>query len=158
MSLPTLSGTARLTDDPNLRFTPSGVPVVKVSLAFNSRKLNKQTNTWEDDSVFFVEATAFNQAAENIAESLSKGSEVVVTGRLKTQQWEDRESGQKRSRPELLIDTIGPSLRFATAKVTKAARGGAQGQQQGYGQQPGTQAANDPWSQPSGSYSDEPPF
>lgn len=119
--LPTLSGTARLTADPELRFSPSGVAVVKVGLAFNSRRRN-QAGEWEDGDVFFVSGTTFKEHAEHIAESLWRGTEVVVTGRLKTHSWEDRASGQKRSTPELLIDTIGPSLRFATAKVSKAER------------------------------------
>ncbi|TLK47797.1 single-stranded DNA-binding protein [Glutamicibacter sp. V16R2B1] len=133
MSLPTLSGTARLVKDPELRYTQNGAAVVKVPLAFNSRIKDQQTGEWRDGDVFFIEATAFSQAAENVAESLSKGSEVVVTGRLKTQQWEDKQTGDKRSRPELLIDTIGPSLRFATAKPVKAERGNGNGQGQGQG-------------------------
>lgn len=142
MSLPTLSGTGRATADAELRIAASGTPVCKVNLAFNSRKKDANGN-WVDDQVFFVTATAFKSLAEHVAETVTKGVEVVVTGRLATRQWEDKE-GNKRSTAELLIDSIGPSLAFATATVTKAPKDG--------GQQRGTAAANDPWA------SDEPPF
>ena len=143
MALPTISGEARLTEDPTLRFSASGVAVASVSLAFNSRKLNKDTNTWEDGDVFYVRGTVFKDAAENIVESLNKGDAVTVTGRLKTDQWEDKD-GNKRSAASLLIDSIGPSLARATARVTKASRDGVG--------QPAArqQSADDPWAtQPS---------
>jgi single-strand DNA-binding protein len=119
--LPTLSGTGRATADPELRFSPSGTAVAKVNLAFNSRKKDQQGN-WVDDQVCFLTATAFNRLAENLVETVSKGTEVVVTGRLQTRQWEDKETGAKRSAPELIIDSIGPNLAFATANVQKNAR------------------------------------
>jgi single-strand DNA-binding protein len=120
MTLPTLSGVGRLTEDPELRFTPSGKAVVKVRLAFNSRRKNPQTDQWEDGDVFFVDGTAWDREAENIAESLAKGHEVQVTGRMKTRQYE--KDGQKRFAIDLMIDAIGPTLKFATAKVEKNAR------------------------------------
>lgn len=139
MSLPTISGTARLIDDPELRFTPGGKAVAKVRLAFNSRKKNQQTNEWEDDKVFFVNGTIWNQEAENVAESLSRGLEVVVTGRLETRSYETRE-GEKRSVVELLVDSIGPTLKYATAQVRKMDRKSQGGSSGGGGN------FDDPWS------------
>jgi single-strand DNA-binding protein len=121
MSLPTLTGVGRLTADPELRFTSSGTAVCKVSIAFNARRKNDR-GEWEDGDSYFAYGTAFNKLAENLAESLSKGTEVNVTGRLKTRQYE--KDGEKRSVVELLIDAIGPNLAYATAKVEKASRDG----------------------------------
>lgn len=158
MPLPTLSGTARLTQDPELRFAPSGTAVCKLNMAFNSRKKNDATGQWEDDAVFFITGTLFKQAAENAAESLTKGTEVVVTGRVKTRQYE--KDGEKRSTVELLIDSVGPSLAWVQVKVQKMERSSQGGG--GYG-------ADDPWAtsspnrpstdaQRSGGFEDEPPF
>lgn len=145
MSLPTLTGTGRLTEDPSLRFTPSGKAVAKVRLAFNSRRKNQQTQEWEDGDVFFVDGTAWERDAENIAESLTKGTEVIVSGRLKQRQYE--KDGEKRYAIELLIDSIGPSLKFATAAVTKASREGSGG-----GSSRSSAPAASAWAD------DEPPF
>jgi single-strand DNA-binding protein len=145
MSLPTLSGTGRLTGDPELRFSPSGTAVCKLNLAFNSRRRN-QAGEWEDGDTFFVGAVAFKQLAENVAESLVKGNEITVLGRLKTEQWTDRD-GNKRSAPSLLIDSIGPSLAYATAKVNKMQRSTTSGSR-------GTTTTDDPWA----TGVDEPPF
>jgi single-strand DNA-binding protein len=142
--LPTISGVGRLTQDPELRFAPSGVAVLTVNLAFNSRKLNKQTNEWEDSDVFFVRATAFKQLAENAAESLSKGVEVHVSGRLKTEQWNDKQSGEKRSATALLLDSIGPNLSYATASVQRAGRSSDGGGPPAHGNAGG----QDPWGAP----------
>lgn len=125
MSLPQLVGVGRATADPELKFSASGVAICTVNLAFNSRRKNPSTEEWEDGDVFFVRATAFKELAESMAESLTRGTEVVVTGRLKTEQWEDRSSGEKRSAVPLLVDGIGPNLRYATTKVSKADRSGA---------------------------------
>lgn len=144
--LPTISGVGRLTQDPELRYAGSGVAVCTLNLAFNSRKLNRQTNEWEDGDVFFVRATAFKQLAENAAESLVRGMEVHVSGRLKTEQWEDKNGGGKRSATALLLDSIGPNLAGATAAVTKAGRsnpdggGGA-----AHGSSGSKSAGADPW-------------
>jgi single-strand DNA-binding protein len=166
MSLPTLNGTARLIDAPELRFSAQGKAVVKVRLAFNARRKDPATNEWVDGDSFFIDGKAFDKAAENIAESLDKGMEVVVSGRLKTERWETRE-GEKRSGPSLLIDSIGPSLRFATARVEKAS-GSGQGKQEAY--QAARQASSregmeDPWAQPppagqagGGVWGEDPPF
>lgn len=151
MALPTLFGVGRLTVDPELRFAPSGVAVCSLNLAFNSRKLNKQTNEWEDGDVLFIRGTVFRQDAENAAETYSRGMEVVVSGRVKLDQWEDKETGQKRSAPSLLIDSIGPSTKYATATVKKLDR-------QGVPEQP---SGGDPWGRGTvddGRGSDEPPF
>lgn len=123
MALPTLQGIGRCTADPELRFTPSGTAVCSMQLAFNSRRKNPQTGEWEDGDVLFIRGTLFRQEAENAAETYARGMEVVVTGRVKLDQWEDRETGQKRSAPSLLIDSIGPSTKYATAKVNKVDRG-----------------------------------
>ncbi|MFD7855213.1 single-stranded DNA-binding protein [Streptomyces microflavus] len=177
MSLPTMHGTARLIDDPELRFgAGSGKAVVRVRLAFNSRKKDKATGEWVDGDTFFVDGKAFDQAAEHIAESLSRGMEVVVSGRLRTEKWETGQ-GEKRSAPALLIDAIGPSLARATATVTKApSSGGGQGQGREEFQRVRAQqgaSADDPWASGApaaapagggwggaqgGGYSDEPPF
>ncbi|MFJ2202435.1 single-stranded DNA-binding protein [Streptomyces violaceusniger] len=142
--LPTLNGTARLIEDPELRYGASGGAVVKVRLAFNSRKKD-QSGQWQDDASFFITGTAFGQAAENIAATLQRGMEVVVSGRMKTDSWESKE-GEKKSAPSLLLDSVGPSLRFATARVEKAG-GSGQGRQefqQARGAQQGGQSG-DPW-------------
>jgi single-strand DNA-binding protein len=156
MSLPVITGVARLTDDPELRYAASGTAVCKVRLAFNSRKKN-ESGQWEDGDTFFVDGTVFNQEAEHVAESLQRGHEVVVTGRLKTRRYETKE-GEKRSVVELMVDGIGPALKFATAKVNKMQRTG------GSTDSRPAPAADDPWSTagPSqgsrSSFNDEPPF
>lgn len=158
MSLPTMTGIGRATADPELRFAGNGTAVCTVNLAFNSRRKNPQTQEWEDGDVFFVRATAFKELAESMAESLTRGTEVVVTGRLKTEQWEDRSSGEKRSAVSLLVDGIGPNLRYATAKVSKAERSGGSGFGGG---SKAAAPADDPWGSaptPAGSFADEPPF
>lgn len=158
--LPTISGVGRLTQDPELRFAPSGVAVLTVNLAFNSRKLNRQTNEWEDSDVFFVRGTAFKQLAENAAESLVKGVEVHVSGRLKTEQWEDKNGGGKRSATALLLDSIGPNLSYATAKVTKANRSSEGGGSFGSSGSGGGAPVDDPWGSTSGPVDQDssPPF
>lgn len=118
--------------------------VATIQLAFNSRKLNKQTQEWEDADVFFVRAAAFKQLAENAAETLTKGMEVHVSGRLKTEQWQDKTSGDKRSAAALLLDSIGPNLAYATAKVEKVGRGG-QGAGSPVHDRPSGAGGGDPW-------------
>lgn len=120
MALPQLTGTARLTADPELRFAPSGVAVCSVHLAFNSRKQGS-SGAWVDGDSLFIKATAFRDLAEHCAETLTKGAEVIITGRVKTEQWETPQ-GEKRSAPALLLDSVGPSLRYATAVVKKVNR------------------------------------
>jgi len=158
-----------LVDDPELRFTPSGAAVANFRIASTPRTFDKQSNEWKDGDALFLSCSVWRQAAENVAESLQKGMRVVVQGRLKSRQYETRE-GEKRTVFEVEVDEIGPSLRYATAKVNKASRsggggggfGGGGGAGGGGGSRP-SEPKDDPWgSAPaSGSFSggdDEPPF
>ncbi|NGO46236.1 single-stranded DNA-binding protein [Streptomyces ureilyticus] len=150
-----------LTDDPELRFTPSGAAVANFTIASTPRTFDRQTNEWKDGDALFLRASIWRQAAENVAESLTRGMRVVAQGRLRQRSYETQQ-GEKRTVVELEVDEIGPSLRYATAKVTKTpgGRGGGQGgggfggQQGGggWGGGPGGQQggqggapANDPW-------------
>ncbi len=145
-----------LVDDPELRFTPSGAAVANFRMASTPRTYDRQTGEWKDGETLWLGCSVWRQAAENVAESLTKGTRVVVQGRLKSRQYETRE-GEKRTVFEIDVDEIGPSLRSATAKVTKASRSGAGGWSaagDSSGSAGGTSAAaaggNDPWaSQPS---------
>ncbi|MCE3036052.1 single-stranded DNA-binding protein [Streptomyces sp. CMSTAAHL-2] len=130
-----------LVDDPELRFTPSGAAVAKFRIASTPRTFDRQTNEWKDGESLFLTCSVWRQAAENVAESLQRGMRVLVQGRLKQRSYEDRE-GVKRTVYELDVDEVGPSLRNATAKVTKTSGGGGRGGQGGYGggQQGGGQA------------------
>jgi single-strand DNA-binding protein len=136
-----------LTDDPELRFTPSGAAVANFTVASTPRTFRRESNSWEDGETLFLRCSIWRQAAENVAESLTRGTRVIVQGRLVSRSYEDRE-GQKRTVNELQVDEIGPSLTWATAKVTRASRqggGGFGGQQSGGG---GNAPANDPWATP----------
>jgi single-strand DNA-binding protein len=157
-----------LTADPELRFTPSGAAVANFTVASTPRTFDRQTNEWKDGEALFLRCNIWREAAENVAESLTRGARVVVTGRLKQRSFETRE-GEKRTVVELEVDEIGPSLRYATAKVNKASRGGSSGggfgggSSGGGGSRSAEPAKDDPWgSAPaSGSFSgadDEPPF
>lgn len=163
MSLPQIHGTGRILDDPDLKFGSSGVAIGKVRIAFNSRK-KQPDGTWVDDKSCFLDATAFNQLAEHLAQSLQRGQEVNVSGRLVTESWETKE-GEKRSKVALLIDSIGPNLAYATASVKKMERPGGQSDNGG-SRQPapaGTRTqqggSDDPWASSGGfGGSEEPPF
>ncbi|MFI1174052.1 single-stranded DNA-binding protein [Streptomyces melanogenes] len=148
-----------LVDDPELRFTPSGAAVAKFRIASTPRTFDRQTNEWKDGESLFLTCSVWRQAAENVAESLQRGMRVIVQGRLKQRSYEDRE-GVKRTVYELDVDEVGPSLKSATAKVTKTTGRGGQGgyggggQQQGGGNwggapsggpQGGGASADDPW-------------
>ncbi|GAA2486876.1 single-stranded DNA-binding protein [Streptomyces gobitricini] len=146
-----------LVDDPELRFTPSGAAVAKFRVASTPRTFDRQTNEWKDGESLFLTCSVWRQAAENVAESLQRGMRVVVQGRLKQRSYEDRE-GVKRTVYELDVEEVGPSLKNATAKVTKTTgrggQGGYGGGQQGGGnwggapgggQQGGGAPADDPW-------------
>src|SRR5699024_9329537 len=115
-----------LTADPALRFTPSGAAVANFTVASTPRQFDRQTNEWKDQETLFMRCSIWREAAENVAESLTRGTRVVVTGRLVSRSWDSPE-GEKRTVMEMQADEIGPSLRFATAKVTKAQRGGGGG-------------------------------
>jgi single-strand DNA-binding protein len=134
-----------LVDDPELRFTPSGAAVANFRIASTPRTFNRQTNEWEDGDTLFLSCSIWRQAAENVAESLTRGIRVIVQGRLKARTYETRE-GEKRTVFEVDVDEVGPSLRSATAKVTRASRqGGAGGGFGGGGQ---SAPVNDPWATP----------
>ncbi len=113
-----------LTDDPELRFTSSGAAVANFTVASTPRFFDKNTNDWKDGDALFLRCSIWRQAAENVAETLTKGARVIVQGRLKQRSYETRE-GEKRTVYELDVDEVGPSLKYATAKVTKVTRGGA---------------------------------
>ena len=132
-----------LVDDPELRFTPSGAAVANFRIASTPRTFDKQTNEWKDGDALFLSCAGWRQYAENVAESLTKGMRVIVQGRLKSRQYETRE-GEKRTAMEIDVEEVGPALRYATAKVNRASRGGGGG---GYGGGSGGGApAGDPWS------------
>ncbi len=163
-----------LVDDPELRFTPSGAAVASFRIASTPRTYNKQTNAWEDGDSLFLTCSAWRQMGENVAESLTKGTRVVVQGRLKQRSYETRE-GEKRTVYEIDVDEVAPSLKYATAKVTRTSRSSA-----GFGDSSGparaggtddpwatapatagagsatTAPGNDPWG--GGGSADEPPF
>src|SRR6476619_2727634 len=126
-----------LVDDPELRFTPSGAAVAKFRIASTPRFLDKQTNEWKDGESLFLSCNVWRQAAENVAESLQRGMRVIVQGRLKQRSYETKE-GEKRTVYEVEADEVGPSLRSASAKVTKTRGGGSFGASSGSGD-------NDPW-------------
>ncbi|KHL10525.1 single-strand DNA-binding protein [Mumia flava] len=162
-----------LVDEPELRFTPSGAAVANFRIASTPRTFDRQSGEWRDGDTLFLSCAVWRQAAENVAESLQKGMRVIVQGRLKSRSYDDRE-GNRRTVFEIDVDEVGPSLRSATAKVTKASRSGGGsysggGQQQAPANDPwsspapsggapsGGNAGNDPWASNQGS-SDEPPF
>ena len=122
-----------LTADPELRFTPSGAAVANFTVASTPRTFDKQTNEWKDSETLFMRCSIWREAAENAAESLTRGTRVVVTGRLVSRSWDSPE-GEKRTVMEMQADEVGPSLKYATAKVTKAQRGGGGGGNWGGGQ------------------------
>lgn len=160
-----------LTADPELRFTPSGAPVANFTVASTPRTFDRQSNEWKDGEALFMRCSIWRDAAENVTESLTKGSRVLVQGKLKQRSFETRE-GERRTVVELEVDEIGPSLRYATANVTKTQRGGGNsgggnssggnfggGRQVQNAGQPGDDFS-DPWgSAPAaGGADDEPPF
>lgn len=150
-----------LTNDPELRFTPSGAAVASFTVASTPRILDKTTNEWKDGDALFMRCSVWRQYAENVAESLSKGSRVIVTGRLKQRSYETRE-GEKRTVVEMEVDEVGPALKYATAKVNKVSRGGGGGTGGGGlaegGGSGSTGASDDPWASSAGASFDEPPF
>jgi single-strand DNA-binding protein len=136
-----------ITDDPELRFTPSGAAVANFTVAVNRRQQSKDGN-WEDKLDGFFRCNAWRDLAENVAESLQKGTRVMVVGRLQQRSWEDQE-GNRRSVVEVLVDEVGPSLRWATASVQKSSRSsGGQGDWGGRGQRGGSGDGGDWGAQP----------
>ncbi len=181
----TITVVGNLTDDPELRFTPSGAAVAKFRIASTPRTLDRQSGEWKDGEPLFLACNIWRDAAEHVAESLQRGARVIVQGRLRQRSYETRE-GEKRTVYELEVDEIGPSLRYATAKVQKMSRSGGGGGGGGFGggggggsRQSGgggggggnSSSFDDPWSTaaPAGnsnrsgggsssSFDDEPPF
>jgi len=181
----TITVVGNLTDDPELRFTPSGAAVAKFRIASTPRTMDRQSGEWKDGEPLFLACNVWRDAAEHVAESLQRGARVIVQGRLRQRSYETRE-GEKRTVYELEVDEIGPSLRYATAKVQKMSRSGGSGGGGGFGasgggagggnrQSSGGGGGNnfdDPWAtaapasgaRPSGgsgsnsSFDDEPPF
>ena len=150
-----------LTDDPELRFTPSGAAVARFRVASTPRYLDRQTGEWKDGEALFLTCNVWRQAAEHVAESLQRGTRVIVFGRLRQRTYETRE-GEKRTVFEVEVDEVGPSLRYATAKVQKMSRSAGGGFGSG-----GRPPADDPWASaspagagggPGGDFDDEPPF
>jgi single-strand DNA-binding protein len=141
-----------LTADPELRYTSSGLAVANFTVASNSKHFDKKTNDWVDDEALFLRASCWREFAEHVAGSLTKGSRVIASGRLKQRSYDDRE-GNKRTAIELEVDEIGPSLRYATAQVTRA----SSSDRSANINVPQTADQGDVWNTP-GSYNDETPF
>lgn len=176
----TITVVGNLTSDPELRFTPSGSAVANFTIASTPRTFDRQSNEWKDGETLFLRASVWREAAENVAETLTKGTRVVAQGRLKSRSYETKE-GEKRTVMELEVDEIGPSLRYASAKVSRTQRSGGggggfggdngggsgSGSNQGWGGGQQSQPAQDPWGAPAGGNSSgwgngpdssEPPF
>jgi len=159
----TITVIGNLVGDPELRFTPSGAAVANFRIASTPRAFDKNTNEWKDGDSLFLSCSVWRQAAENVAESLTKGTRVIVSGRLKQRSYETKE-GEKRTVYEVEVEEIGPSLRYSSAKLNRNPRGGGGGG--GYGGRDSGGPPEDPWASaaPSGGadrgggYSDEPPF
>ncbi|MCD2170358.1 single-stranded DNA-binding protein [Microbacterium sp. JC 701] len=149
-----------LTADPELRYTQNGIPVANFTIASTPRTFDRQANEWKDGEALFLRASVWREFAEHVAGSLAKGSRVIATGRLKQRTYQDRE-GNNRTAIELEVDEIGPSLRYATATVTRAAPTGRQQPTQSTewdSRQPGDSEA---WPTPTsgeGSFGDDTPF
>lgn len=141
--LPLISMECRAIADAELRFAPSGIAVAKVRTACNSRKYDKEQDKWIDDKVCFIDVTCFKKLAENVAESVLKSDLITVTGRLQTEEWVDKTSGEKKSKMVCIADTVSVSLAFRTVAHNAAERVAAGA------------PADDPWAGPA---SDDPPF
>jgi len=151
----TITAIGNLTSDPEMKYTPSGAAVTNFTVASTPRVMNRQTNAWEDGESLFLRCSIWRDAAERVAESLAKGTRVIVTGRLKQRSY-DAKDGEKRTVIELDVEEIGPSLKYANAKVTKVERSGG-----GFSSatRSGGAQADDPWgaaAAPTGSM--DPPF
>ena len=144
-----------LTDDPELRFTPNGAAVANFRLAVTPRV--REGDQWRDGETSFFRINVWRQQAENIAETLQKGTRCIVVGRLRTRSWETPE-GEKRSVTEVEADEVGPSLKFATAKVERSSRGGGSGGSGGSGSSGEWSGGSGGNSKGGGQFNDEPPF
>lgn len=158
----TITVIGNLTADPELRFTPSGAAVANFTVASTPRTFDRQAGEWKDGETLFMRCSIWREAAENTAESLTKGMRVIARGRLVQRSFETRE-GEKRTVVEMQVDEVGPSLRYATASVTRGQRSGGNfggggfnnGGGGGFG---GGGASQDPWAAGGSNFSDEPPF
>lgn len=159
-----------LVDDPELRYTPSGAAVAKFRIASTPRTFDRESNAWKDGEALFLTCSVWRQYAENVAESLSRGTRVIVQGRLKQRSYETRE-GEKRTVYELDVDEVGPALRFSTAKLNKSGSGtggggGGRSFGGGGGNTGGGSAPDDPWASAApagasaggGGFDEDPPF
>lgn len=156
-----------LVDDPELRYTPSGAAVAKFRIASTPRTFDRESNAWKDGEALFLTCSVWRQYAENVAESLSRGTRVIVQGRLKQRSYETRE-GEKRTVYELDVEEVGPALRFSTAKLNKSGggSGGGGGRSFGGGGNSGGSAPDDPWASAApagasaggGGFDEDPPF
>ena len=147
-----------LTNDPELRFTPSGSAVANFTIASTPRTFDRQANDWKDGETLFLRCNVWREAAENAAETLTKGMRIIAQGRLKSRSYDTKE-GEKRTVMELEVDEIGPSLKSASAKVTRTQRSTSGGTSGGASGSWGSQPAADPWGAPGGQQPDsEPPF
>jgi single-strand DNA-binding protein len=141
----TVTIVGNLTRDPELRFISSGAATANLSIAVNRKWMNKQTSQWEEQVSFF-DVVCWRELAENVSESLTKGTRVTVTGRLEQRSWEDPKDGAKRSKVEIVADEVSPSLRWATANVAKTERtGNNQPQKQGSAPPPAPSADEEPF-------------
>ncbi|RZS56223.1 single-strand binding protein [Microcella putealis] len=139
-----------LTADPELRYTQNGLAVANFTIASTPRTYDRQSNEWKDGEALFLRASVWRDFAEHVASSLTKGMRVVAQGRLKQRSYETKE-GEKRTTIELEVDEIGPSLRYATAQVTRSSGGGGAGGAMGGGNRGGNaQVADEPWGAPAG--------
>ena len=151
----TLTIVGNLVADPEIRFTPSGAAVASFTVASTPRTFDRQSNEWKDGDALFMRCSIWREAAENVAESLTKGTRVIVQGRLVQRSFETRE-GEKRTVVEIQVDEVGPSLRYATAKVTKAQRSHVGGTSFA---KPAGGAQDDPWAVGGNTHlTDKPPF
>lgn len=156
-----------LVDDPELRYTPSGAAVAKFRIASTPRTFDRESNALKDGEALFLTCSVWRQYAENVAESLSRGTRVIVQGRLKQRSYETRE-GEKRTVYELDVEEVGPALRFSTAKLNKSGggSGGGGGRSFGGGGNSGGSAPDDPWASAApagasaggGGFDEDPPF
>lgn len=155
-----LTVVGNLTADPELRFTPSGDAVANFTVASTPRTLDRQSQEWRDGDPLFLRCSVWRQAAENVAESLTKGARVIVQGRLKQRSYE--KDGQRHTVVEMEVDEVGPSLKFAQASVRRGERGGGS---RSWAEETRRPRADDPWATPApaattgaATYGDEPPF
>ena len=147
----TLTIIGNLTTDPELRFTPNGAPVANFTVASTPRQFDRQANEWRDGETLFMRCSLWREAAENATESLAKGMRVIVEGRLVARSWDDKDTGQKRTVMEMQVDEVGPSLRYATAQVSRTQRGDNSGQQRPQQQRRDDRTQSSPQSRRGGS-------